>query len=581
MMRRCIGLFGSLACALVALSPETPAQSAAGSVGALGAQNSIGSPTAMTRETALQHTLVTTPGRGLEIVEHTAPLSVTPSSIGLNAFGGLWTYPDGGEGWVGRAVTIGRAGTEVFTEFDSAADRVTLLSGFDVSPVVPVWGSVVPTASTNVRVHGSDATGLFVSCRQIPVSLNGPRNIVVSAYDSSSSTARWSWTFPSTTYGGSRAMVSQDGRRVVAVMLQPTTGTLHVAVFDGGSAVPTRYFTHFAGLQLQAVTLSEDGNALYAATTTGGFLFNMDTGSLIQQFVLLQSFAGQDISGDGSILAYGYFNGVDIWERQPAGNYARTWQGYWPGSIVCQQLDISEDGSTLVMGFGYFDQNLRVRIEAIDLRTKATTMVHEAQGGGSHQNVVSKVACSADGQRFAVGLWGDEADLVPELSIYRRGQNLPIASYNYGGSVYDLAISRSGDRVVIGRKAVHANLLSGGGSIDLYSTEDEDFFASGTPSIGRKVDFELWGAPNSPARLLVAPNPSTNLFPIGQMGVLYLKRNELSIRPMSATDSSGFARGDFQLPLDPALIGTTFWFQGLTTVPRRFTQDFVQITILP
>lgn len=571
---------GIFVCALLGSGSPASAQTSGGSAGGIAAQTGIGGRTAATLETAVRNTWVVH-GRQVEIVEETAPLSTTPASIGLNVSGGLWSFPDGGEGWVPRAVTIGNAGTEVFTEFDTAADRASLISGFDVTPVVPVWADAVPTASTNVRVHGSDVTGLFVSCRQIPLYANGPRNVVVSAYGSSSSTPRWSWTFPQSTTGGSRAMVSQDGRRVVAGMLVPTTGTMHVAVFDGGSPVPTAYFTHPVGLQLQAFVLSEDGNVLYVATTTGGYLFDVNTGSLIQQFVLLQSFAAQDISGDGSILAVGYFNGVDVWERQAAGNYLRTWQGSWPGSIVCQQLDVSEDASTLVMGFGYFDQNLRVRIEAIDLSTKATTMVDEAQGAGSLQNIVAKVACSANGQRFAVGLWGDEAGLVPELRIYRRGQNAPVATYNYGGSVYDLAVSRAGNRVVVGVKSVHANLLAGGGSIDLYSTADEDFVAVGTPSIGRKVDFELWGAPNSPARLLLAPHPASNLFPIGAMGVLYLRRTELTILPMPATDSVGYSRGEYQLPLDPAIVGTALWFQGLTTSPRRFSQDYVQLTILP
>ncbi|MCY2959440.1 MAG: hypothetical protein NTY35_04680 [Planctomycetota bacterium] len=574
MALRRTGSSGFLVAAALGLISPAQAQSASA------AQAGLGARAASTASSAIRHTFVTAGGRA-EIVEETAPLATTPSSIGVNTSGALWTYPDNGEGWVARAVTLGNAGTEVFTEFDTAADRASLLSGFDVTPVVPVWADPVAIASTNVRVHGSDQTGLFVSCRQIPVTQNGPRSVVVSAYTSSSSMAQWSWTFPTPTYGGSRAMVSADGRRIVAGMLDPNTATLHVAVFDGGSSIPTGYFSRSVGLQLQAIVLSEDGHTLYAATQSGGYLFDVDTGTLIQQIVLLQSFAAQDISGDGSILAVGYFNGVDVWERQAAGNYLRTWQGSWPGSIVCQQLDVSEDGSTLVLGFGYFDQNLRVRIEAIDLATKATLMVDEAQGGGSLQNIVAKVATSANGQRFAVGLWGDEADLVPELRIYRRGQNTPVATYNYGGSVYDLAMSRSGDRVVVGRKAVHANTLAGGGSVDLYSNGDEDFVAVGTPSIGRKVDFELWGAPNSPARLLLAPHPSTNLFPIGSIGVLYLRRSELTILPMPMTDSVGYSRGEYQLPLDPAAIGTTLWFQGLTTAPRRFSRDFVQLTILP
>lgn len=530
---------------------------------------------------AIRHVYEVVDGRQSGIVEESAPLASVPASIGLNTPGGLWAYPDAGEGWVGRAVAIGAGGTQVFTEFDTAADRASLISGFDAVPVVPVWANPVVTTSTNVRVHGADATGSFVSCRQIPISTNGPRNIVVSAYESSSPTPRFTWTFPTPTSGSSRAMISADGSRIVAAMLIPATGQLHVAVFDNGSSVPTSYFTHSVGVQLQAITLSEDGHVLYAATTSGGFLFDVDARALIQQFVLLQSFAAQDISGNGGILAIGYFNGVDVWERQPAGNYLRTWQGVWPGSIVCQQLDVSEDGTTLALGFGYYDQNLRVRIEAIDLRTKLRTMFEEVQGTGTYQNIVSKVSCSADGKRFAVGLWGDQGNLVPELRIYRRHLATPIVTHNYAGSIYDLAMSRDGERVVVGTKAVHANVLAGGGSVDLYSSNDEDFTAVGTPSIGRKVDFDLWGAPNSPARLLLAPNPAQTPNSFGLVGVLFLNRTQLTILPMPFTDATGHSQGEFQLPPDPAFVGTTMWFQGMTTSPRRFTLDYVQLTILP
>ncbi|MBL8861560.1 MAG: hypothetical protein JNK02_06065 [Planctomycetes bacterium] len=516
-----------------------------------------------------------------EVLEVAAPLAASPASQALAAARGLWSYPDGGEGWVGRAVALGNGGTQAFAEFDTAADRAVLLSGFDVAPVVPVWSDPVPLASSNVRVHAAGAAGRFVSCRQFPVAQNGPRQVVVSTYDSGSATPRWSWSFPLTTYGASRAMLSADGSRVVAAMLVPATAELHVAVFDGAAALPTATFAHPVGLQLQALVLSEDGRWLYAATGTGGYLFDVDARALAQQFVLLQSFAAQDISGDGRVLAVGYFNGVDVWERQHGGAYVRTWQGTWPGAIVCQQLDVSEDGSTLVLGFGYYDQNLRVRIEALDVASKSTTMFEEVQGAGTHQNVVARIAASADGSTFAVGLWGDQAGLVPELRVYRRDQGAPLAVYDYGGSVQDLAISRDGARVLVGVKSVHANVLAGGGAVDLYSTRPEDFVASGVPSVGRKVDFDLWGAPNSAARLLLSPLPATDLTPFGSWGVLYLNRTQLSILPMSATDATGHARGELQLAPDPATIGTTLWFQGLTLEPRRFTADFAAVQILP
>lgn len=529
---------------------------------------------------ALRHVAVAD-GQSFEIRAEHAPLADTPAWIGLAAAGALWSYGDNGEGWVGRTVALGNGGTQVFAEFDTASDRVTLLSGFDTEPVVPVWAHPVPSASTNARVHASDATDRAVSCRQIAPAGSGPREVVVSAYRSSAPTPQWTWTFPTPTHGASRAMISADGTRIVAALLDPTTTLLHVAVWDGESGVPVRTFAHPCGVQLQALTLAEDGHVLYAATTSGGFLFDVDAGALIQQIVLLQSLAAQDVSGDGGILAIGYFGGLDVWERQDAGHYLRTWQKSWPGPIVCQQLDVSADGSTLAVGLGYYDLNQRVRVEAIDLRTKNTTMWEEVEGAGAYQNVVSRVACSADGRTFAVGLWGDEAGLVPELRVYRRGQDAPIATANYPGSVYDLSISASGDRVAVGLKSVHANVLAGGGSIDLHAVRAEDFRATGTPAVGRKVDFEFWGEPNSPARLLFAPAPAIDPAPFGNWGTLYLERTLLDSLPMTSTGATGRALGEFQIAPDPRLIGTTLWFQGLTTAPRRFSADYVRLTILP
>src|SRR5205085_8057149 len=62
---------------------------------------------------ALRHTFVADPALAdASIVEETASLSSTPSSIALNAAGSLWSFPDNGEGWIGRAVALGNAGTQ-------------------------------------------------------------------------------------------------------------------------------------------------------------------------------------------------------------------------------------------------------------------------------------------------------------------------------------------------------------------------------------------------------------------------------------------------------------------------------------
>lgn len=495
--------------------------------------------------------------------------------------GALWTRsnPD----WTPKVVSIGAQGTQVFSQIEFGQDHAELLSGFSPDPATPAWTSNVPIAGTNAFCESAETTDAHATVHQIVQNNNqSTRLAVVSRWRSGSTTPEWTWSFPGTTAGMSRVGISADGTRIVAATIYPSEMRLRLAVFQGSSGTPvyTGEITNF-GLYLRGFEFAADGSTLYLASNGMVFIWNVTTHAVAAQFVLPGMFDSHAMSGDGRVFAWGEFNRYHVYERNAAGTYAQTFVRELPGSLVCDRLALSANGATLVSGWHYYDQNLRVRVEAMDVPSKAITMSDEAEGTGTYQNVVSAVSASDDGQRFAVGLWGDEAGLVPELRIYRRGQNAPVATYNYGGSVYDLAMSRAGDRVVVGVKSVHANLLAGGGSIDLYSTADEDFVAVGTPSIGRKVDFELWGAPNSPARLLLAPHPANNLFPIGAMGVLYLRRTELTILPMPATDSVGYTRGEYQLPLDPAIVGTTLWFQGLTTSPRRFTQDYVQLTILP
>lgn len=47
--------------------------------------------------------------------------------------GALWTR-DEGLYWVGKVVSLGDHGTQVFTEFDSGVDHAEFLSGFDQTP---------------------------------------------------------------------------------------------------------------------------------------------------------------------------------------------------------------------------------------------------------------------------------------------------------------------------------------------------------------------------------------------------------------------------------------------------------------
>ena len=518
--------------------------------------------------------------RGTSVLEDHASIPLLPPAPSLAVAGALWSRPDQGENWVGRVVSLGNHGTEVFTEFDTASDRAELLSGFDVLPVTPVWDVWVPSASQDAKVDAANESGVFVSCRQIPVTgASGPRNVVVSKY-TEAHTSEWSYTFPGTTQSTARVMISKDGQRIVAGMLD-TTSNLEIAVFDATSSTPISFTTVPCGSQLRAFLLSSDGSTVYWASGTTCNVWDVATHSPRAQFVLFQSLDCHAISGDGSVFAYGGFNTLDVYERQIAGNYAHTFQWNEPGQAVCGRIEISDDSSTLVTGFNIWDLNLGVRIRALDLPTKTVTMTDAPMGAGTLQNIVSDIAVSENGDRFVVGLWGDEAGVCPELRLYRRDQDAPVAMYDYPGSIFDVDISPDGKRVAAAAKAVHANTYAGGGRIDLYSFDDEDFVAHGVPTLGDKVRFTMSGSANSASRLLISPAAATVPFQFPSAGTLYLNRIVMYSLPIGSTDGLGSLQYDFQLTNDPSAIGSALCFQGFSTYPRHLTNSWVQLTILP
>ncbi len=512
------------------------------------------------------------------------PPAPVPTAVVIQTLdaGLVWSKPDAGEGWVGQSVALGQHGTLAFTEFDSATDRAELISSLDVMPLAPLWTDPQPWTSQDARVDASADAGVLVSSRQFPVSgVSGPRQTIVSKYSAASAAGPdWEYTFPTSGYGPARALVSRDGRRIVAGLLDPL-GSLRLAIFDPLSGVPTYTATLPCGPQLRAFLLSDDGSTVYWASGTTCTVWDVASHATIANFLLFTSLDCHAISGDGRVFAYGGFNTVDIYERSPGGSFVHTHQMTVPGQAVCGKIDISADGSTLVAGFNLWDFNVGVVIQALDVPTKTLTMSDTAIGAGTLQNVVSDISMSDDGQRFAVGLWGDQAGLVPELRLYQRNQNAPVQTFDYPGSVYSVDMSPNGRRVLVGTKAVHANTYAGGGTVDLHRFGDEDFVGHGIPSLGDKVRFTLQGSPNSPALLIIAPRPGPPFQVPGVGGTLYLDRLTMTTRSIGTTDATGRLTYDYDISTNPLMVGTTWFFQGFELAPRQFSQDWVRFTVLP
>ncbi|MEY2745162.1 MAG: hypothetical protein RL112_204 [Planctomycetota bacterium] len=497
--------------------------------------------------------------------------------------GSLWTRTDDGAGWTGRVVSIGARGSQVFTEFEYGNDHAELISAYSAMPVLPVWERSVPLESQYTHVDSADAADVHASLRMLPQSSGSNSRVpLVSCWRSSSSTPAWTYSWPGAALQPARVGVSDDGQTIVAVATSQANLRLQVAIFGIGSGTPlwSGEIANMVG-QLRGFDLAADGSAFYAATSSTGIVFDTQARVVRQMVAVPTGSDAHAISGDGSVFAYGYFNGADVWQRNASGGYSRIHQHSLAGSNYCARIDVSRDSSTIAWAFNYFDANLKVRVEAFDVATRATTMAEEVVGAGTQQNSTGDIAISSDGSRFALGLWGDQAGSVAQLRLYSRSSSTPVATHSTTGSIFDVDISGDGERVAIAAKNGHANSYSTGGSIALFAFDASDLRIAGAPRVGTSHVVHLRGPANSPVRLLRAPAPATGPSNFGSIGVLRLRRSATTMTTMPASDATGASSLSIALPGNASLVGTTQWYQGFYTSPRRLTADWAQVTILP
>jgi hypothetical protein len=510
-------------------------------------------------------------------VEQAAPGGENPTPQPPPTGPGLaWSWSDGGQGWIATTVSLGLHGTQVFTETSKNAMSAALLSSFDVDPAAPIWTLPAPGTEARKVVSAEDAD-LHVVVHEIVLGLQ--RRAEVVARSSTSPTPRWTYAFATLITAGSDVAVSRDGSVVVAAISHDEVNQVDVAVLDAAQGTERSYTSIDVPGQLHGFDLSGDGTTLVFTAGTFAYVFDVATATVLLSTDVATPLDAVSISGDGSVIAFGGYNWLRVWERS-GSTWAPTYTRYVPGSNYVSALDVCDDGSTIAYGFTYYDTFLTLRVEALDVPTKLVTMTEVAVGSGSLQDVVSDIAISADGQRFAAGTWGEASGAIAELRYYSRSQNAPLARVDLPGSVFDVAISADGQHVAAACKAFHANTLGNGGRIVLFDAGGEDIYLRGAPRLGTAPVFRVPGHPGRPAWLLVseaAANPPTPF--LG--GTLYLDRDRLETLPMGAVLPSGYAELPFTIAPLPALAGVTLYFQGLTMFPQRLSHDWLQVTLLP
>jgi hypothetical protein len=442
---------------------------------------------------------------------------------------------------------------------------------------------MVAPATFNARVDSAETNDTHVAMYDMYSDATlSTHTVYVRKFSASSPAGNWSYTFPTQTYGGDSVgvKISRDGGTIVAAVYNVFTNNTDVAVFNSSSGTPIASFQVAGTGPFSGMVLSGDGTRLELASSSKIIIVVIPSGTVVaSQIVFDSTFQANALSGDGSIFAYGTYNAVKVFKRSPTtGVYSLALTHSVPGQNYCNQVAISTDGSTLVGAFAYFDHFLTVQIDAVDLATGSTTMSHSVTGSGAYSNIASAASISANGQRFAIGLWGDAGLTVPQIEFFDRTQSTPLATYTVPGSVMALAMSADGNHVAVASKAIHANVPGSGGRIELYQIGDSDCMLHGVPHVGAGVTFEVHGHPGSLARLLYSPVAANPPVFYPGIGTLYLDRFNVHSMSIGHLDAGGVGQITFTMP---ASAGSTLYFQGFTTSPRALTHDWVPVTIFP
>jgi len=389
------------------------------------------------------------------------PKPLTPSGL-------IWSHPGGGLAWIGNSVSIGNNGSEVFTEYTLNNEATELFSVNDSNPPTAIWSDATSVGSENQQVASAEATNTKVAIHTI--NFGTPQaSVVLRKYTSASPVPDWTygWDFAGTAHVG----ISRDGQKIVAAVGNGVNGTADVVVFSPASNVPLSYTPIAIGANndIRGFDLSADGSTLYVSSSGSptAYIFDVATASVVFSQPLQASFDSHAISGDGKVFAFGNFGSMSVYEKTGTF-YTNTHNQIVGGQCYCAMIDISDDGKTIASGYTFYSTYLPVQIMALDVPSKTNTMTDVVTATGGFQNIVSAISISADGQRFAVGLWGDGSGPVAEARFYARNQNTALGTVNLPGSVFGIQISADGHKMIAGSKAVHANQFGNGGSLDLW-----------------------------------------------------------------------------------------------------------------
>lgn len=257
--------------------------------------------------------------------------------------------------------------------------------------------------------------------------------------------------------------VSADGSIVVAAARDGTAGTTLIVILDGSTGAELNSLTVSSGVL--AVELSEDGGRAILSEFATARIIETTNMTTLFSFAVSGGGGYHRLSRDGATAAAGGFNCLayhevgGVWSQVYSFSQASNWFG---GGLA-----LSANGDTLlIVSHNYITGYVDLTYRVIDLVSAVELAQITTNGTGVFQDTVQHAQSSADGQLFSVISWGTQDNVHPEVQIFDRDLNL-VGWIDTPGSPFSVDMTRDGQFVVVGGKAVHAN-TAGNGS-DTYA----------------------------------------------------------------------------------------------------------------
>ncbi|MGD8395826.1 MAG: WD40 repeat domain-containing protein, partial [Candidatus Eiseniibacteriota bacterium] len=155
--------------------------------------------------------------------------------------------------------------------------------------------------------------------------------------------------------------------------------------------------------QTQGGRFAADGNWLVVNSRTHAVVFDAVTGAVRDTVSIPgETQAAAGISGDGSILAVGGFSRRTYVFEWDGNAYAPLWNHFISGVTWITAIDVSDDGSTVMVGTLLIATPYGGKVVMYDVASGPTPLWEDAHYGDE----VQSVALSADGSIGVAGSWG-------------------------------------------------------------------------------------------------------------------------------------------------------------------------------